>query len=108
MGDNSNKDISKEIGTRLLSAGSSAVVAKSIVSPFDRVKLILQSQESNHLVRAGHVRPFNGILTTIGRLVHEQGFLALWRGNLASICRYFPQQALNFTLYNSYGKYFKS
>ena len=30
------------------------------------------------------------------RVVAEEGFGSLWRGNLANVIRYFPTQALNF------------
>lgn len=32
------------------------------------------------------------------RIVKEEGFLALWRGNLPGVIRYFPAQALNVAL----------
>jgi solute carrier family 25 (adenine nucleotide translocator) protein 4/5/6/31 len=35
----------------------------------------------------------------------EQGVLALWRGNLANVIRYFPTQALNFACKDTYKKW---
>lgn len=36
------------------------------------------------------------------RIPREQGFSALWRGNLANVIRYFPTQALNFAFKDIY------
>ena len=40
------------------------------------------------------------------RVPKEQGFAALWRGNLANVIRYFPTQALNFAFKDTYKKMF--
>jgi len=40
------------------------------------------------------------------RVPKEQGFLALWRGNLANVIRYFPTQALNFAFKDTYKRLF--
>jgi solute carrier family 25 (adenine nucleotide translocator) protein 4/5/6/31 len=40
------------------------------------------------------------------RVPKEQGFTALWRGNLANVIRYFPTQALNFAFKDTYKKLF--
>ncbi|WP_187788011.1 MC/SLC25 family protein, partial [Salmonella sp. S146_54837] len=40
------------------------------------------------------------------RVVNEQGFLSLWRGNLANVIRYFPTQALNFAFKDKYKNIF--
>lgn len=43
-----------------------------------------------------------GILDALRRIPAEQGVLSLWRGNLASVLRYFPAQALNFAFKDGY------
>lgn len=40
------------------------------------------------------------------RIPQEQGFLSLWRGNLANVIRYFPTQALNFAFKDTYKQMF--
>jgi len=40
------------------------------------------------------------------RIPQEQGFLSLWRGNMANVIRYFPTQALNFAFKDSYKQLF--
>ena len=45
---------------------------------------------------------YNGIGDCFKRVVKEQGYVALWRGNLANVIRYFPTQALNFACKDFY------
>jgi len=47
--------------------------------------------------------PYKGIVECFRRVVTEEGFVSLWRGNLANVLRYFPTQALNF----AFKDYFK-
>ncbi len=49
---------------------------------------------------------YKGIIDVLVRVPKEQGFLALWRGNLANVIRYFPTQALNFAFKDTYKKLF--
>ena len=42
------------------------------------------------------------------RIPAEDGILALWRGNLANVIRYFPTQALNFAFKDTYKRWFLS
>jgi len=49
---------------------------------------------------------YNGIGDCFTRVVKEQGFTSLWRGNLANVIRYFPTQALNFAFKDFYKKIF--
>ena len=74
------------------SGGIAGIVAKTTTAPVERVKLILQTQVANDKV----IRPYTGIADCFKRIVNEEGFWSLWRGNLANIIRYFPTQALNF------------
>jgi solute carrier family 25 (adenine nucleotide translocator) protein 4/5/6/31 len=36
------------------------------------------------------------VFASISRVVSEQGFLSLWRGNFLNVLRYFPTQGFNF------------
>lgn len=49
-----------------------------------------------------------GIIDCFVRIPKEQGFLSLWRGNLANVIRYFPTQALNFAFKDKYKQIFMS
>ena len=100
-----------------LIGGVSAAVSKTIVAPIERVKLLLQVQDASSTIKAED--RYNGIGDCFKRVINEQGFASLWRGNLANVVRYFPTQALNFafkdfykTIFNPYnpktdpGKFF--
>lgn len=39
-----------------------------------------------------------GIIDCFQRCVKEEGVLSLWRGNWANVLRYFPTQAINFSV----------
>merc|ERR1712046_503152 len=86
-----------------LIGGVSAAVSKTVVAPIERVKLLLQVQYANPNIPKE--QQYNGIGDCFSRVVAEQGVLALWRGNLANVIRYFPTQALNFACKDTYKKY---
>jgi len=76
--------------------GISGAVAKTCTAPIERVKLIIQTQDSNPLIRSGKVARYTGIGNCFTRVYQEQGLKAFWRGNLTNVIRYFPTQAFNF------------
>jgi len=82
--------------------GVSAAVSKTFVAPIERVKLLLQVQDANKNIPV-EMR-YNGIGDCFTRVVAEQGFGSLWRGNAANVIRYFPTQALNFACKDFYKK----
>lgn len=84
--------------------GVSAAVSKTIVAPIERVKLLLQVQDASSTIKAED--RYNGIGDCFKRVIKEQGFASLWRGNLANVIRYFPTQALNFAFKDFYKKIF--
>lgn len=88
--------------------GLSATISKTATAPMERIKLILQTQDSNDkILQTG--RRYKGIINCFSRVVKEEGPKELWRGNMANIIRYFPTQALNFALKDIYKtKLFKS
>lgn len=67
-------------------------VAKTLTAPIERVKLIIQTQDSNPKIRSGEVQRYTGIVNCFSRISSEQGIAAFWRGNLTNIIRYFPTQ----------------
>ena len=93
----------KSFAMNFLAGGVSAAVSKTIVAPIERVKLLLQVQYANPNIPKE--QQYNGIGDCFSRVVAEQGVLALWRGNLANVIRYFPTQALNFACKDTYKKY---
>jgi len=82
--------------------GVSAAVSKTAAAPIERVKLLIQNQDE--MIKTGRLaEPYRGIGDCFKRVIQEEGFGQLWRGNLANVLRYFPTQALNF----AFKDYFK-
>lgn len=76
----------------LVLGGVSGAIAKTAMAPVERVKLLLQTQDSNKDIISGKVKRYAGIGDCFKRVVAEQGAAALWRGNLVNCLRYAPQQ----------------
>jgi solute carrier family 25 (adenine nucleotide translocator) protein 4/5/6/31 len=72
--------------------GSIGAISKTIMSPVERVKILMQTMDSNPEVIAGKVKPYTGIGDCFSRVSSEQGVAAFWRGNLVNCLRYAPQQ----------------
>jgi len=108
----------EQLGSDLLIGGSIGAISKTVMSPVERVKLLMQTQDSNPEVLAGRVARYNGIGDCFSRVSKEQGIRAFWRGNLVNCLRYAPQQgsalafndAINkvFPDYNSKTDFWKS
>jgi solute carrier family 25 (adenine nucleotide translocator) protein 4/5/6/31 len=78
-----------------LMGGVSAAISKTAAAPIERVKLLIQNQDE--MIKSGRLQnPYKGIVDCFSRVIKEEGFGQLWRGNLANVLRYFPTQALNF------------
>lgn len=76
----------------LLLGGFVGAIAKTAMAPVERVKLLMQTMESNPDVISGKIKPYSGIGDCFNRVRAEQGFKAFWRGNLVNCLRYAPQQ----------------
>jgi len=81
-----------QLGTDLLIGGSIGAISKTIMAPVERIKLLMQTQDSNPKVLSGEVQRYTGIGDCFSRVRSEQGMLAFWRGNLVNCLRYAPQQ----------------
>jgi len=86
--------------------GVSGAIAKTCTAPIERVKLIIQTQDSNPRIISGEVPRYTGIVNCFSRVWSEQGFASFWRGNFTNIIRYFPTQAFNFAFKDSIKKLF--
>jgi len=82
--------------------GTSAAVSKTLIAPIERVKLVLQTQDSNPDIKSGKLPRYTGIVNAFTRLASEQGVSSYWRGNLANVIRYFPTQAFNFAFKDTF------
>lgn len=77
--------------------GLASAIAKTSVAPFERIKLLLQTQR----LVPGH-QLYRGVHDAILRIPGEQGFFSLWRGNAMNVSRIVPTYALRFTLADKY------
>jgi solute carrier family 25 (adenine nucleotide translocator) protein 4/5/6/31 len=74
--------------------GIAGSIGKTSTAPLERAKLLLQTQHSNSSLTI----KYTGLIDCLKKLIENEGFFSLWRGNLISVIRYFPNQALNFSL----------
>jgi solute carrier family 25 (mitochondrial adenine nucleotide translocator), member 4/5/6/31 len=82
--------------------GVSGAVAKTCTAPIERVKLLIQTQDSNPRIRSGEIKRYTGIVDCFRRVSSEQGIKAFWRGNFTNVIRYFPTQAFNFAFKDTF------
>ncbi|KAL0042562.1 hypothetical protein WJX79_003777 [Trebouxia sp. C0005] len=103
------KNASMKFFADLAAGGVAGGISKTVVAPIERVKLLLQTQDSNPRIKSGEIPRYTGIGNCFTRVTAEQGFASFWRGNLANVIRYFPTQAFNFafkdTIKNLFPKY---
>ena len=87
-------------------SGTAAALSKTSAAPIERVKLLLQNQ--GELLKQGRLeRGYTGVRDCVVRTYSHEGVTSFWRGNFASVIRYFPQQALNFAFKDEIQKTFK-
>jgi len=77
-----------------LIGGIAAGISKTAAAPIERVKLLVQNQDE--MLKTGRLsEPYKGVIDCFSKVIRQEGFINLWRGNLANVLRYFPTQALN-------------
>jgi len=72
--------------------GISGAIVKTGMAPIERVKILLQTQDSNPKIISGEAQRYMGIGDCFKRVNAEQGMKAFWRGNFVNCLRYAPQQ----------------
>jgi len=99
----------EQLASDLVIGGSIGAISKTIMAPVERVKLLMQTQDSNPAVISGKVERYKSIGDCFTRVRSEQGMKAFWRGNLVNCLRYAPQQgsalAFNDLLNNLFPNY---
>ncbi|GMH61575.1 hypothetical protein TL16_g03285 [Triparma laevis f. inornata] len=76
----------------LISGGLAGMLAKTIVAPLDRIKIMYQVTSL----------PFSlsSLPSTITRIVQTEGPLALWKGNMVMMFRVFPYAGVQFMVFD--------
>jgi solute carrier family 25 (adenine nucleotide translocator) protein 4/5/6/31 len=88
-----------------LMGGVSAAVSKTFASPIEVIKMRIQLADA--MLKSGALdKPYAGIGDCAKRIVSEEGVKALWKGNGTNVIRYFPTQALNFSLKDYFKRLF--
>jgi len=88
-----------------LLGGVAAGISKTVSAPIERIKLLVQNQDE--MIKSGRLStPYKGVGDCFKRVIAEEGFGSLCRGNLANVLRYFPTQALNFAFVGTFKKMF--
>ncbi|GFR52791.1 hypothetical protein Agub_g15410, partial [Astrephomene gubernaculifera] len=102
--DDGNAVIADGIGHKkrsgnLLTDSAAALVSSTFFTtsfyPLHRVKILLQTQDSNPLVLSGQVKRYT-VVDAVPRLLREGGLRELWRGNAAYMLRHVPSTTLSF------------
>lgn len=91
-----------------MSSAVATAIARSVVAPFDRVKIISQVHYTSIVNGQNNQHYHPGILTTLNQIYREQGLRALWFGNFTNILRFVPSQATMFGLNTFYLKFLLS
>jgi len=81
----------KEI-RNIIAGGFAGMIAKSVVAPFDRIKILYQVSSAQF-----QIMKLPGIAK---RIIQEEGFSALWKGNTATLIRVFPYSGIQFMVFD--------
>ncbi|KAH9816444.1 mitochondrial ADP, ATP carrier protein [Melampsora americana] len=82
-----------------LAGGIAGCVAKTIVSPLDRVKILFQTAHPQFSHHSGSI---TGVFGAIRQIYSSVGFLGLVQGHSATLLRIFPYAAIKFMAYDSF------
>lgn len=82
----------------LVAGGLAGMVAKSVVAPIDRIKILYQvSSTKFHIVDVPRVAY---------KIASKEGLAALWKGNTATMIRVFPYSGLQFMVFDRCKSFF--
>lgn len=90
--------LKKESNISFIAGGIAGALSRTVVSPFERVKILLQVQGST-------VAYNQGIFGAIKQVYIEEGAPGLFRGNGLNCIRIFPYSAVQFVVYEWCKKY---
>jgi Mitochondrial carrier protein len=76
----------------LVAGGVAGMIAKSVVAPLDRIKILYQVSS-----REFRMKDVPQIAT---KIIQEEGMHALWKGNIATMIRVFPYSGIQFMVFD--------
>lgn len=84
--------LKSDAGIAFCAGGIAGAVSRTVVSPFERVKILLQVQSSTHAYN-------HGLFRAVKQVYLEEGVPGLLRGNGLNCIRIFPYSAVQFLVY---------
>ena len=77
----------------LLAGGLAGMIAKSVVAPIDRIKILYQVS----------AKPFRiwDVPRVATKIMEQEGVEALWKGNTATMIRVFPYSGIQFMVFDN-------
>jgi solute carrier family 25 phosphate transporter 23/24/25/41 len=89
----------------LISGGMAGCIGKTLTAPLSRLTILYQvgpllrtSSQSSSVVQQNS---FMSLIQESRKVVSQEGVMAFWKGNLASVLHRFPYSAINFSVYES-------
>ena len=86
----------------LVAGGGAGAISRTVMSPLERMKVLLQVQEVSLVPPE---RRYRGMIDCLVRIPREQGFLAYWRGNGVNVIRMVPNSAIKFSSYDTFKRW---
>lgn len=83
----------------LLAGGLAGCIAKTVIGPFDRVKILFQV---NSPAVAAYAGKMSGVFKAIRFVFLKDGIYGLYRGHSAMLARIFPYAGVNYMAYEQY------
>ncbi|CAH2064759.1 unnamed protein product, partial [Iphiclides podalirius] len=84
--------------TSLAAGAAAGAVAKTVIAPLDRAKIRFQTSDIPYSTRAA--------LQFLANSAKNEGLMALWRGNSATMARIVPYAAIQFAAHEQWKKLF--
>lgn len=76
----------------LLAGGVAGIMAKTVVAPLDRIKILFQVSTVPYHMKS--------LPLVANRIVQNEGVTALWKGHTATLLRVFPYSGIQFMIYD--------
>lgn len=100
----------------MIAGGIAGCVSKTLMAPLSRVTILYQvsSAMPTHPAISSSVNltkqkplAFLNLIDALERIIKQEGFFSLWKGNFTSVLHRFPYSAINFAVYESSREYMK-
>lgn len=85
--------IKDDYNASFMAGGIAGAISRTVVSPFERAKILLQLQ------KPGQVQKYKGMFPTIAKMYKEDGWRGMFRGNLLNCIRIFPYSAVQYAVF---------